>query len=54
MVVRKFNYYRFTMFILILGLIIFGVVKYTNQKNYEKTTEYKLLNLGYEMEEIEV
>ena len=54
MVVRKFNYYRFTMFILIVGLIIFGVVKYNNKKNYEKTTEYKLLNLGYEMEEITV
>ena len=51
MVVKKFNYYRFTMFILIIGLIIFGVVKYTNKKKYEESYEYKLLTLGYEKEE---
>ncbi len=54
MVVRKFNYYRFAMFILIIALIIFCVVKYVSHKKYQETTEYKLLTLGYELSEIEV
>ncbi len=54
MVVKKFNYYRFTMFILVLGLIVFGIVKYTNKKKYEETNEFKLLSIGYVQPEIDV
>lgn len=54
MKIRKFNYYRFFMFILILGLIIFGVVKYINDKNYKESYEYKLLEVGYINDEINV
>ena len=54
MVVKKFNYYRFTMFILAVIIIIFVIVKYVNQKKYEESLEYKLLGLGYQLSEIEV
>ena len=49
----RFNYYRFTMTLLVIGTIIFFVVRYNNQKEYEKSNEYKLLNIGYKLEEIE-
>jgi len=54
MVVKKFNYYRFTMFILAIIIIVFVIVKYVNQKKYEESLEYKMLQLGYQLSEIEV
>ena len=52
MVVRKFNYFRFFIFLVILGSIIFGIVYFIKQKNYKESFEYKLLNVGYSNEEI--
>ena len=54
MVVKKFNYYRFTMFILAIIVIVVVVVKYTNQKKYQESLEYKLLEKGYQIEEVKV
>jgi len=47
MVVRKFNYFRFISFIVILIGIIVGIVLFIKKSNYKKTNEYKLLELGY-------
>ena len=47
MVVRKFNYYRFFVFIVILVSIIVFSIKMISDYNYKKTDEYKLLNVGY-------
>ena len=49
----KFNYYRLTMTLLVIGVIVFFAVRYNNQKEYEKSNEYKLLNIGYKIEEID-
>lgn len=54
MVVRKFNYYRFFVFIVILISIIVFSIKMISDYNYKKTDEYKLLNVGYNEEEIKV
>lgn len=58
MVVRKFNYYRFFIFIgVILGVlfcIIFYSVKFIKNYNYKKTYEYKLLSAGYNEEEVKI
>ena len=54
MVVRKFNYYRFFVFIVILVSIIVFSIKMISDYNYKKTDEYKLLNVGYNEEEIKV
>lgn len=58
MVVRKFNYYRFFIFIgVILGVlfcIIFYSVKFIKNYNYKKTYEYKLLSVGYNEEEVKI
>ena len=52
MVVRKFNYFRFFIFIVILSSIIFGIVYYTKDKNYKESYEFKLLEKGYSEEEV--
>lgn len=52
MVVRKFNYFRFFIFIVILSSIIFGIVYYTKDKNYKESYEFKLLENGYSEEEV--
>ena len=52
MVVRKFNYYRFTIFLVILIGIIFGVVKLVSNYKYKQTYEYKLGVVGYKEDEI--
>lgn len=52
MVVKKFNYYRFFVFIVVLISIIVGVIMYVNKKNYEESNEYKLLQVGYSLDEI--
>ncbi len=54
MVVKKFNYYRFTMFIIAIIAIIVFVVKYINQKKYEESLEFKLLQIGYDINETKV
>lgn len=54
MVVRKFNYYRFTIFLVILLGIIFGIVKLVNNYKYKQTYEYKLGLVGYKKDEIKV
>ncbi len=54
MVVKKFNYYRFTMFILTVIIITFIIIKYIGQKKYEESLEFKLLGMGYQLSEIEV
>lgn len=54
MVVRKFNYYRFFAFIVILVCIIVFSIKMISDYNYKKTDEYKLLNVGYNEDEIKV
>lgn len=52
MVVRKFNYYRFTVFIVILVGIIFGIVKLVSNYKYKQTYDYKLGLVGYKEDEI--
>ena len=54
MTVRKFNYFRFGIFIIVLISIIVGTIILIKNINYKKTNEYKLLNLGYNEKEIEV
>lgn len=53
MVVRKFNYYRLFMVIVVFIAIVSGIVYYIKDKNYKETYEYKLLNIGYSLEEID-
>lgn len=52
MVVRKFNYFRFISFIVILVGIIVGIVVLIKKSNYKKTYEYKLLEAGYSQVQI--
>ena len=58
MKVRKFNYYRFFIFIgVTLGIlfcIIFYSIKFIKDYNYKKTYDYKLLSAGYSEEEVKV
>lgn len=58
MKVRKFNYYRFFIFIgVTLGIlfcIIFYSVKFIKDYNYKKTYDYKLLSAGYNEEEVKI
>lgn len=58
MKVRKFNYYRFFIFIgVTLGIlfcIIFYSIKFIRDYNYKKTYDYKLLSAGYSEEEVKV
>ena len=52
MVVRKFNYFRFSIFLVILGSIIFGSVYFIKDKKYKESYEFKLLEKGYSQDEI--
>ena len=56
MVVRKFNYYRFTVFlVIVIGIIsgiIFGVVKLVSNYKYKQTYDYKLSLVGYKEDEV--
>lgn len=58
MKVRKFNHYRFFIFIgvtlSILFCIIFYSIKFIKDYNYKKTYDYKLLSAGYSEEEVKV
>lgn len=56
MVVRKFNYYRFATFlVMVIGIIsgiIFGVVKLVNNYKYKQSYDYKLSLVGYKADEV--
>jgi len=54
MTVKKFNYFRFGVFIIILIVLIVGIIKIINKINYTKTYEYKLLKVGYNTDEIKI
>ena len=54
MTVKKFNYVRFVICIVVLVGVIVGVVKLVGHINYTKTYEYKLLKAGYNEEEVKV
>ena len=54
MVVRKFNYYRFFVFIVILVSLIVGSIVFIKRNNYKKTYDYKLSLVGYSDEEIKI
>ena len=54
MVVRKFNYFKFAIFIAIVIAIITGFVLLIKNFNYKKTYDYKLLNKGYSEEDIAI
>ena len=54
MVVRKFNYYRFFVFIVILLGIIFFTCRVISKHNYKKTYDYKLSEIGYNERETEI
>ena len=53
-VVRKFNYYRFFIFIVILLTVIIGPIVLINKAKHKKTYDYKLSIMGYNEEEIKV
>ena len=52
MVVRRFNYYRFFIFMVVLGAIIFGSYKLISNYKYKQTYEHKLGLVGYKEDEI--
>ena len=52
MVVKKFNYYRFFIFIVIVVGITLGIIKLVSNYNYKQTYEYKLGLVGYKEDEI--
>lgn len=52
MIVKKFNYYRFFVFIAIVSAIVVGAILYVKKDNYNNSYEYKLSNVGYSEEEI--
>ncbi len=54
MVVRKFNYYRFFIFIVVLLAIIIGSIILIKNAKYKKTYDYKLTQVGYNELEIKV
>ncbi len=54
MVVRKFNYYRFFVFIVILLAIIIGSIILIKNARYRKTYDYKLTQVGYNESEIKI
>lgn len=54
MVVRKFNYYRFFIFIVILLSIIIGSIILIKNVKYKKTYDYKLSVVGYNESEIKI
>ena len=58
MVVKKFNYVKFSIFIVIvitiITLITIGIIKLVKYFNYTKTYEYKLVQIGYSLDETEV
>ena len=54
MVVKKFNYFRFFIFLVILVSIIIGIVFLVKTNIYKNSYEYKLLEKGYSEEEVNI
>lgn len=54
MVVRKFNYFRFFIFIVVLLSILVGAIYLVKTNNYKNSYEYKLLQVGYSEEEVNI
>ena len=58
MTVKRFNYKKFIVFIIIvIGIIsgiVYGISKLVSNYKYKQTYEYKLLSLGYDSEEVEI
>lgn len=56
MIVRKFNYTKFVIFIVIvIGIIsgiVYGISKLVSNYKYKQTYEYKLLSIGYDSDEV--
>ena len=56
MIVRKFNYTKFIIFIVIvIGIIsgiVYGISKLVSNYKYRQTYEYKLLSIGYDSDEV--
>ena len=52
MVKRRLNYYRIFAFVFIIIFIIIGIVYIVKTLKYRETYEYKLLNIGYKIDEI--
>ena len=56
MIVRKFNYTKFIIFIVIvIGIIsgiVYGISKLVSNYKYKQTYEYKLLSIGYDSDEV--
>ena len=56
MIVRKFNYTKFIIFIVIvIGIIsgiVYGISKLVSNYKYKQTYEYKLLSVGYDSDEV--
>ena len=52
---KRFNYYKFVAFCLIVILIIFGIIfgiiSIVKNINYKKSYEYKFIQIGYSVEE---
>ena len=58
MTVKKFNYVKFIIFIvvlvaLIVGIIV-GIVKFKKHLDYKKSYEYKLVTIGYSLDEVKI
>lgn len=51
MTVRKFNYFRFFIFIIICLAIIIGIVVLISQNKYKNSLEYTFLKNGYQISE---
>ena len=54
MTVKKFNYVRFIGFIVIIIGLVVGITLLVKHINYTKTNEYKLLQIGYSLDETEI
>ncbi len=58
MVVKKFNKVKFITFIVIVLLVIagitYGIISLINFINYRKSNEFKLLTIGYSMDQVEI
>lgn len=51
MTIRKFNYFRFFIFIIICLAIIIGIVVLISQNKYKSSLEYSFLKNGYQIDE---
>lgn len=51
MTIRKFNYFRFFIFIIICMTIIIGTIVLIKQSKYKNSLEYVFLNNGYQINE---